>query len=362
MLFANIFLNFTGLTNQIFAFITAILVAKKRNEQVIIYNDFLNDINSKSTTPISNIFDFEAMNQYLKSLNIIIFDKNKISSIKLLDIKYGDINLTEELKNKSLLTPTSLDFIRRKYYNKDIFHKLNITFLITFKDSTEYKFIESYDNFNNNNIKLLYNFHNLPFEFTFGWITTYNKILFEEIIINLKFNNYFIEKSNQFLLNTVYKNSTLNESNNININVIHLRLEDDAIKHWSKQNKLAPNIFKAILINKYIEIIKNYVNPNDCNIILSYSTNNGVLDFMKSQNLKYIMMTKELELGREKNALLDYIISKSCNHLFIGNFNMEKLNGSTFSYLIFKSLPITHPIKKVIIDLDHINSPYTVYD
>ena len=40
--------------------------------------------------------------------------------------------------------------------------------------------------------------------------------------------------------------------------------------------------------------------------------------------------------GRELNAIIDFLVSKQCNNLFIGNFNINESRGSTFSYYITK--------------------------
>ena len=46
------------------------------------------------------------------------------------------------------------------------------------------------------------------------------------------------------------------------INVIHLRIEPDAIKHWSEMNKIAYHAFEKLVSNKYIELIKTNINKN----------------------------------------------------------------------------------------------------
>ena len=101
------------------------------------------------------------------------------------------------------------------------------------------------------------------------------------------------------------------------------------------------------------------MDKNDLNIILSYSNNNKVINYLSINNYKYTFIPKKLYLGREMNALIDLLISKNCNNLFIGNFNMNGLNGSSFSYLIAKKL--NGNIKCIFIDIDHIKDNIVIH-
>lgn len=63
-----------GLTNQIFAFITSILIANVlTHEKAIIYEDFLCDYKGGKKETISNIFDLQKMNIYLKKNLMLLF-------------------------------------------------------------------------------------------------------------------------------------------------------------------------------------------------------------------------------------------------------------------------------------------------
>lgn len=65
------------------------------------------------------------------------------------------------------------------------------------------------------------------------------------------------------------------------------------------------------------------------------------------------MSIKKQYQYRELNAIVDFIISKQCNNIFIGNFNLNGNNGSTFSFYIYKSLESNNIIYKYI-DLDRL--------
>jgi hypothetical protein len=184
---------------------------------------------------------------------------------------------------------------------------------------------------------------NTEYKHTFAWINDINKELFEHILMNIRFHKDFVEKSIHF--------KEKNNCNNGKTNVIHLRVENDAIKHWSKMNNMTEQNFKAYIENKYIDLIKKYIDKNDQTIILSSTFDNAVIDFLLNNGYSYLFTEKHFE-GREKNAITDLLISESCNNIFIGNFNPLKLNGSSFSYFISKTLP--EHVKQIMIDLDRI--------
>ena len=94
---------------------------------------------------------------------------------------------------------------------------------------------------------------------------------------------------------------------------------------------------------------------------MSYSTDNIIIDYMKENNYKFLQTEKNCCDGREISALIDYLISKNCNNVFIGNFNMltSNINGSTFSYLISTNLDNT--VKQILITMENIEAEEQIY-
>ena len=265
MQYSKISLNRAGLTNQIFALITSIILAYRKKETIIVLDNFLNDYSKESYSPISEVLDLEAMNIFLKEkYNITLLDKES----------------SDEYKNK--------------------------------------KYIE-----------------------TFGWINKYDTRMFEDIIVNIKYNTSYIEKSKIILSKEGFNTSK--------VNIIHLRVEDDAIKHWSKMNKIPEIVFKNCIENKYIKLIEKYISKEDTTIILSSSLKNKVIDFLSANSYNYMFNEKYFE-EREKNAIVDLLTSQLCNNIFIGNYNPVLSRGSTFSYYISKMTKATN----ICIDLDSI--------
>jgi len=179
-----------------------------------------------------------------------------------------------------------------------------------------------------------------------------NRILLsfiDEIYKNIYFQEKFIKYSNKFI------NENITDINNKSVNVIHLRIEDDALKHWSSINYMTVIEFKQMLINKYINLINEYIKKDDITIILSGEINNKVVDYMKKYNYNVIFVDKKFdtrEKTRELNAIIDLMIGKYCNNVFIG------CGGSTFSELLHKKINDTNTsgstIKKYMFDLNNI--------
>ena len=321
----------SGFTNQIFAFITGIINEYKNNCRIVIIDNFLNDINKLNYTTISDIFDMTKLNIFLKKYNIICFDKNSVH-FTLNSIKYGHDNYIELTDNYRIQNSLFID--KNTIFNNikgdpcpGIPKKLIVTYQIN-----EYIFEEIY----NENLKydIIINFDS-PYIFTFGWINSFNNNMFDDILIHIPYHSQFIE--NSLPTNTNKKN------------VIHLRLEQDGLDYWSRVNKMSVDNFKAYLEQKYIDIITNYIDKSHETIIVSNSLSNPVIDFLQHQNYNYKIIDK-LYKDREKDAIIDLLVSTQCNNIFIGNFNIKNSNGSTFSYYIGKLLNT----KKIYIDLDKI--------
>ena len=115
-----------------------------------------------------------------------------------------------------------------------------------------------------------------------------------------------------------YLSNLLNKTNSTKFNVIHLRLEQDAIDHWSKLTNLSKDKYKNHLINQYKKLINKYIDKNVLTIILSSNTNNEITQYLSTNNYRYTFIKKQFTNQREVNAARDAIIGKKCNDVFIG--------------------------------------------
>jgi hypothetical protein len=339
----------SGLTNQLFTFITSILIHSSNDKRAIIIDNFQDDFQSNATrSPISSIFDMQQMNVFLKNnFNILIFDKNLVE-FKIEKITYGVdeniIDITDEItrqyyKENTLCIPKNIIFNHIKGDPKpNVKKQLSIKYSINGET-----FNETFPENPPNNI--VFNLQEAQYNYTFAWINSINRTNFDYILKNICFNSKFMK------INQDFKEDK--------INVLHLRIENDAINHWSKQNKMSPTFFQTYIEDKYIVLIQKHVLQTDANIILTYSENNRVIDYLKNNNYKYYISKKSPGLGREVNAISDLLMSEKCNNLFIGGFNIEKLNGSTFSYCILQKM--NSGVKKILIDLDRIENKEYIY-
>jgi hypothetical protein len=99
-------------------------------------------------------------------------------------------------------------------------------------------------------------------------------------------------------------------------------------------------------VRKYI------VSKNEPIVILSSLVEkNPVIEQLTKEG--YILYSRNKEpIGREMNGVVDLIIGKICNGVFIGNYNLELHQGSTFSYVLYNSL--CNHTTNILIDMDHI--------
>jgi len=345
--------NGDGLCNQLFSLVTGIIIAIKTNKKVIVVDKFLNDYSKLNYSYISEILNIEKLNDFLQKYNVSICDRKK-AEVRIQEIKYGteekQLDITQNIldayyKQNKLYVPTdvNLNIVAQEdpcpFQKKYIFIRYSVGNIViedTFEE--EYCFLKK---------PIYMDFANPEYVHTFGWIDAIDRAIFDDILRNITFVDLFSTLSDIFT-----QNKQINPENKIN--VLHLRLENDAIEHWSKMNYMEPNIFKYIIEQTYIKLIKRYVSKDEMNIILSYSTQNSVIDFLKQNNYLYCF-TDKLDIGREVNAAIDLNIGCNlCNHLFIGNFNVFHLNGSSLSYYLINKYKANPGIKMALIDLDNI--------
>lgn len=346
-----------GFTNQIFCLITNIIQAYNEKKKIVIVDKFLNDFSRNEYTHISEVLNMDKINIYLKNkYNIILLDKYKLN-LKINLVKYGNkttfVDITDFIiskcyKNNYLLISNDINLNEIKGDPlPNHFKKVYIYYSINDYNLTE-KLQENSTTLENNFIIDLSMNSNDECNINFGWINTFDKDIFEDLLKHIYYNKHFIDCKNKFIKNINLKNK---------INILHLRLEDDAINHWSRMNNMTNIEFKNYIEKKYINIIKKYITVDERIIILSSSSSNQVIEFLKNNNYKY-KLTKKFFCEREKNAIVDLLISKICNNIFVGNFNLEKLNGSTYSYYITQYL--NSGVKKILIDLDRIKERETL--
>jgi hypothetical protein len=371
VLFCKVGFPRTGLCNQLYNIANVLTMSVvQRGNKVVILDDFITDINTLEVKPSCYVLDIDKCNTILKPYKITMIYKNNIT-MKLEKVEYGlrhiqVEDITEKVKNhfwknNHLFIPqgTSLnDYVEKDpcpmkckqlyvYYSLNgvllqrIFHERNLVHL----NPVEIKHC-NYD------FKACSYVHG-PNE---PWLTRINRddsreltIIFDSFLSKLHFDKYYYDKATAFY-------HSLGEFNRINL--IHLRNEDDAIAHWSKLNNMSENDYREKYETHVLESVGQYIDKTDHTVILtSFVENNPVIEKLKEEGYKIFCRNNE-PIGREMNAIIDFLFGRFCNGIFIGNCNTETWQGSTFSYAIYNQLD--SGIKSIFINMDDISQKHAI--
>jgi len=336
-----------GLCNQLMAFLSGIFTAIQQQKRIVIVDDFnpqIVSLGSVTYAAARDTFDLGAMNELLSKYSITCIDKRDLT-YSILSVHYGtpDVkhDLTSEILNRYVFDTvlyipqsTNLNILKgdpAPNVPKMLFLKYSIN---------GHVFEDSFDESAGLCRDVCLNLARAPFSFEFNWIYEYNQHAFNEFTKYLRFSSTYTSVADLFL-SRIQKNT----------HVVHIRNEDDALDWWSKQNGMNIETFKNTLELKYISLIEQHIPKDDHIILLTYKTDSSIIKYLNSNTYSFSFTTKSLE-GREANALVDLIIGSRANGVFIGNFNPNRLRGSSFSYTILQMMD-SHR-KKVLVDLDSI--------
>jgi hypothetical protein len=358
MYYAKIAHPSIGFTQQIFNLVNSIILAMKNGKKMVVVDEFLKNPEKEEYVPISIFIDLDKLNSFLsKKYAVKVFDKH-LTQVSIKSITYGikhrEKNISAEMlehfcKDDNTIRITTDVDLNRVFGDPMIGvpKSINIYYCIKHNYTEHYSHInepeyagflktEFYQNFSITNQNYILN------EQSFGELDKYK---FDDILHNISFTDFFKENSERFLQEIHMIDSKIKK-----LNVIHLRLEDDAITKYSKStDDTIKESFKSKLVQKYIENIEQHIDKNDETVLLTYSLENPVIEFLKSNGYHYHIKTKELEAGREMNAIIDVCIGINCNNVFIGNFNNDTTSGSKFSYFLSKQMP--YNVKPFYIDI-----------
>lgn len=345
-----------GLCNQLNSLVNTIVLAKYTpGFTTVIVNDFMKDLDTNVYCTAAEMIDFEKMNEWLLPHNVRLICKHAVE-LQIEKISFGrkpyvEVDITEPLVSEFFhdhclhipqgthLVPYSVQGDPMPHQLKQIYIEYRVNGRLYKEHFDEYAMMMESD--------LCLDFRNFR---NAQWLSPTsitdarsNVEFFNDCLRHVAFRPFFHELI-QPLLSQVQGT----------MNVMHLRLENDAIDFWSHINKLPNELYLSLLEQKYIRIIQTHLDPASTTVLLSGSTENAVTKYMDNQGYKYVMMDKTLVQGRETNAILDYLISTHCNGVFVGNVNPHNYHGSTFSYAILNSLRNVEHVKKVCIDTDRI--------
>lgn len=354
----------TGLSNQLFFIISAIIKAHKSKTPLVIFDRFRLQPCSDQVCPIKDIIDLNHLNEVIAPYNVSVLDSYDLK-LELISVKYGTmetkINITEDITNK-YLTANKLHIPKDLYLNNvkgdPVFGQQKKLF-ITYKIN-EFVFTESYDEHNRPDISVdLTHFNQFP-----NWrdadINTHDPEMFKALLKIIKFTNLYnnmsehcmlIDKNDNYVLNDLHKSKK-------ELNVIHLRLESDMTYNMSVHNKMDEKDYIAALEDKYIDLIKKHFSPSSLVLVLSYDGNNRVVKYLKENYYDVYMTKKNIFHGREPHAIIDLLVGEKCSGCFIGNWKHETNTGSTFSYVLDQRMKPS--VKRVFLDIYDIKAPEVI--
>jgi hypothetical protein len=289
-----------GLCNQLQSIVKTFLLGIKYNRSIYI-DKFQIDLESGRLTDINEILDIDKMNHFYAENNINI----KIN-------KNMDDNILSDLENYKL-----------KEINYD--NLSNISFI---NDIIE----------NNMDKQIIYigNPVSLCISNSFNLDWSDYKNLYFFLMTNLIFKQSFYD----------LKDHIKNQLNLTNFTTIHLRIEDDAIKHFAYCYNLTIDEYNKILLDYYTSKINNqdkkiYI----CSGILEYSNTinfdfyNKLLDDNNNKILdkRNIIISDYIKHNRELIAIVDLLIAFDSEN-FVGCW-ISSFSQIINTYFINKNKP-----------------------
>jgi hypothetical protein len=168
------------------------------------------------------------------------------------------------------------------------------------------------------------------------------------VLRNIPFNNTIINSSQTIINHLIHKNST-----NV-CNVIHLRIEDDAIDYFYAKYNVSKSVFKSMVETKYINIIKKIFNKDDMIILLTYDLDNAVINYLKTHHYKFIINNKK-DKDREISAIHDMLLGEYCNNYYVYVWE------SSFSYTLLSRINKKPNVKTIQISYENLhNEPQSI--
>ena len=315
----------SGLCNQLYSLVTCICDCINNDVNILFINKFYKSINTSNYCNVDQVININKFNYYLAQHKIYIVDSKNftfnIDYAYVIDNNIKILDVTEELKtfvinNEVIISNDKKIFKSKLEENKE--------YILTIKYSLNNGYFEENCPIKNNKLitDIDYNFNHLNFNI-YSVVGLKDKF-FWDILQNIEFCDDFIEKADNM-------KNTIKKLNYNKINCIHLRLEDDFIKHYSEKLQMDENEIKEKLEKYYINAIKKTILPSDLTIILTNDMNNNVVKFLLENNYN-IIRSEKIYKDREFNAIIDLELGILCNNVYL--FVYE----SSFSYFLMQKI------------------------
>jgi len=362
-----------GLCNQIYALTGCIEHAIHKKYRVIVIDSFLKEINKKQYLPIENVIDLPYLQNFLlEKYNILVFDKNNLK-ISIENIVYEDFLSKKQMQdlkwdsylfNNILYIPKEQSISQLSNSQEEITNGQLVTcitindFAVTFTTDVINGCLER-DIFIYTNTIPSESFIPSP-QLYLGESPTPQQFIY--ILQNIHFHKQFRDSNEMVMKNIAhdFSLSTFLEGGKkgdvqSKINILHLRLEEDAISSFSRQNKTDFFTFQKKVEERYIKLIQKYIHPTDeLTIVLSSDYKNGVIDFLTEKKYRFVC-TPKIYAYREINAIQDLLFHRFCNHIFIGVYE------SSFSYTVMSKMFMREiydtSLRSILFKMNELNSP-----
>lgn len=343
----------SGLCNQLFAFVNSIIYAMLIHKKIIIFDSFCSCIENKTICPIGDIINLKKTKKRINNkfgTNLLLLDRKDLR-FRIISATYGSrpivLNVIDKIKEiergeltkfndgfNSIFTDPLPGYSKRLYlllsfYNLNSSEEGRIELEIP---ELECNNVISFDKLNSCWIGI---------KSSYSWNDQYNKDIFEDLMKCLVFSDKLVNISTLICeqMTTCRK-----------CHIVHLRIEQDIVKHWASINSISVYYTELLLNNIYKHCIANNVGIDEEIIILSSidEDNNLLKELTKNYKLFYLSSETKNNLireklgytGREIRGIIDLLISinvSQCNECyFIGTWDITYNRGSTFSYTVMQ--------------------------
>jgi len=325
----------------------------------------LKEINSSEYCNVGEIIDIPKSNTNLSRYNITLIDGYDVD-LKINSVKYGNdkynIDITNEITKSycsnngrrfSIPANTNVNTYKGdpwEHFKRQFFIEIRgVRSLFVSYSVNNHEFQQEYAVTANGSLVdgVDIDFANLNFIETKLFCNDGSDI-FREFVKTIVFNENVIGKSNEFIRANIDANQ--------NINAVHLRIEEDAIQHWGAESKFADLVlYKKLVELRYIDIIKRLLSKEDLTIFLASDYDNGVIDYMRENNYRYII-TPKFSAYRDVNAITDMHIGQHCNNVCVGVWE------SSYSYALFFRIYRKIHLKTAVLYLTNIKNTGSFLD
>lgn len=373
--------NRVGFCNQLYSTIGTCIYAYENNIKTIYLSQFLKEIGSNDYCNVSEIYDLQKTNEFLKNYGLTLIDGFDVD-LQIISILYGtdmySLDITSHFcvvsEKLVMLSNNKLNFFKgdpRNHFKDTLGIELQCPLKVRVNYMVGNTFYSKECNVVDGRLEsdIVIDPSNLAYEETKRFNND-DSPMFRDILRHFVFHPTIVAKAEQYIETGIIKQFIDAKKT---IHVFHLRLEDDAINHWGNEvlgqrsignevlgqrsigNEVGFQNYKKVLEDKYINIIKNFVAKDSLTIFLASDYDNNVINFMKNNGYNYAT-TPKFEKARDVSAIVDMHIGAVCTGICVGVWE------SSYSYTLFDRVKNKNGVKFIILYYTNLNSDGSFLD